>query len=103
MAINYSKSTERKYLPRRPTALRPRLYVRPASGSRPHLKLPCVLPRPVIREVNMSSIRASYPELEGVAEDYVRKYLPSTSEQYAFLSITYIRVTDIVSIDFSMP
>ncbi|KAJ6588522.1 hypothetical protein B0H19DRAFT_921767 [Mycena capillaripes] len=40
------------------------------------LSLPRILPRPVLREVEMSSIVDAYPDLAGVPAEYVRDNLP---------------------------
>lgn len=46
--------------------------------------LPLTLPRPIVGEVSASSFEEAYPELVGVAAEYIRDKLPSTGVQCVF-------------------
>src|ERR1700722_12384461 len=50
------------------------------------LRIPRILQRPVIPEVNMAPIEAAYPELSGVPPEYIRERLPKQGAGYVHLT-----------------
>lgn len=63
-----------------------------APSTKPHL--PRTLPRPTVGEVNTSAIEAAYPELAGVAPEYIRERLPTAGAQYVSFPLTLLPIAD---------
>lgn len=51
------------------------------------LSLPRTLPRPVLAEVDMSSLVSAYPNLAGTPAEYIRDHLPLSTPTYVVFAL----------------